>query len=79
MMYDLYIFEKNKILKFVQEKLQIIEGAVGCLTLQVFYNNLSNNIQTYKDILQTPNVSLPILVKRKGEIKLLLLHTISIR
>lgn len=42
-------------------------------------NNLSNNIQAYKDILQTPNVSLPILVKRKGEIKLLLLHTISIR
>jgi C-terminal processing protease CtpA/Prc len=42
-------------------------------------NNLSNNIQSYKDILQTPNVSIPILVKRKGVIKLLLLHTISIR
>jgi predicted aspartyl protease len=42
-------------------------------------SNLSNNIQAYKDILQTTNESIKILIRRKNVIKLLTLNTLSIR
>jgi hypothetical protein len=42
-------------------------------------NNLSNNIQAYKDILQVSNSKIPVLIDRKGVVKLLQLNTISIR
>jgi Aspartyl protease/PDZ domain len=42
-------------------------------------NNLSNNIQVYKDILQTPNETIKVLVRRKNKLKLLTLNTVSIR
>jgi hypothetical protein len=41
--------------------------------------NISNNIQVYKDILQTPNETIRVLINRKGKLKLLTLNTISIR
>jgi hypothetical protein len=41
--------------------------------------NFSNNIQAYKDILQVANVEIPVLINRKGAVKLLKLNTISIR
>jgi carbamoyl-phosphate synthase large subunit len=36
--------EKNKIVLFSKEKLGFIEGAIGCLTVQVFLNRLSERI-----------------------------------
>jgi len=41
-------------------------------------NNITHNIQTYKNILQTPNVRIRVIVKRNNEMKLLLLKTESI-
>ncbi len=41
--------------------------------------NISNNIQAYKDILQTPNETIKVLINRKGKLQLLTLNTISIR
>jgi hypothetical protein len=42
-------------------------------------SNISHNIQTYKNLIQQPNVDLKILVKRNEKLLLLNLHTISIR
>ncbi len=42
-------------------------------------SNISNNIQAYKDILQTTNEPIKILIRRKNVIKLLTLNTLSIR
>jgi predicted aspartyl protease len=42
-------------------------------------NNLSNNIQVYKDLLQTPNASINVLIKRNEKMKFVVLNTISIR
>lgn len=41
--------------------------------------NFSGNIQVYKNTLQTPNVSIKIIVKRKNILKELTLNTLSIR
>ncbi|HVG14941.1 MAG TPA: ATP-grasp domain-containing protein [Chitinophagaceae bacterium] len=38
------ITSKNKIVPYLKEKLGYIEGAVGCLTVQVFLNNITGNI-----------------------------------
>jgi hypothetical protein len=42
-------------------------------------NNLSYNIQAYKNILQTPNQIFKVLVRRKGSLIVLVIHTQSIR
>jgi predicted aspartyl protease len=42
-------------------------------------NNLSYNIQAYKTLLQTPNQIFKVLVRRKGALILLIIHTQSIR
>ena len=42
-------------------------------------NNLSHNINVYKNILQTPNQTIKVIVKREEGFKILNLHTISIR
>ena len=41
--------------------------------------NFSHNIQTYKDILQTPYVTVKVIVRRGGLLKELIIDTISIR
>jgi hypothetical protein len=41
-------------------------------------NNVSHNIQSYKNLLQTPNKKIKVIVKRGEEMKLLLLKTESI-
>ncbi len=41
-------------------------------------NNFSNNIQQYKAILQSSNERIPLVVRRNGELKLLILKTQSI-
>jgi PDZ domain/Aspartyl protease len=42
-------------------------------------NNLSHNIMTYKNILQTPNEDIKVIVKRGEAFIMLTLHTISIK
>lgn len=42
-------------------------------------NNLSHNIQTYKNLLQTPNEDIKVIVKREGAYIMLNLHTSIIR
>jgi Aspartyl protease/PDZ domain len=42
-------------------------------------NNLSYNIQSYKNLLQTPNQIFKVLVRRKGKLIVLVIHTQSIR
>jgi len=41
--------------------------------------NISNNIQVYKNILQTPNEEIKIIVKRDQQLMELVMHTLSIR
>jgi Aspartyl protease/PDZ domain len=41
--------------------------------------NLSGNIQAYKNILQTPNASIKVIVKRDNVLKELIINTVSIR
>ncbi len=42
-------------------------------------NNFSHNINTYKNILQTPNEEIKVIVKRGQELIILSLYTLSIR
>jgi C-terminal processing protease CtpA/Prc len=41
-------------------------------------NNISNNIQTYKALLQTPHTKVRVLVLRKGQPQILNLHIRSV-
>jgi len=41
--------------------------------------NISNNIQAYKNILQTPNEEIKMIVKRDQQLLELVMHTLSIR
>lgn len=41
--------------------------------------NFSNNIQAYKNILQTPNEDIKVIIKRNGQLMSLVIHTLSIR
>lgn len=38
------VTRKNQIVAFLKEKLNFIEGAIGCLTIQVFFNKISEEI-----------------------------------
>jgi predicted metalloprotease with PDZ domain len=40
--------------------------------------NFSNNIQQYKDILQEPNSKIQVIIRRKGQLQTIVLHTGSI-
>lgn len=57
------------------EKAGIAEGDV----IVGVNNNLSNSIQAYKDILQSPNQTVTLLIRRQGKLKILTLYTLSIR
>ena len=64
----------------------IIEGSPGTKAkfmvddeVYAVGNNFSHNINTYKNILQTPNEEIKVIVKRGQELIILTLHTLSIR
>ncbi|MEC4008531.1 ATP-grasp domain-containing protein [Myroides odoratimimus] len=38
------VTEKNELLQFIEEKLGFIEGAIGCLTMQFFFNQITKRI-----------------------------------